>query len=59
MDWLTTVEMSKRWNVPSRKIGVLCIEDVVKKSEMWLVPNNTQNLLMQDLRRKRLYDKCN
>lgn len=46
MEYLTTVEMSKRWNISSRRIGVLCaegrIEGVVKKGKMWLIPDNTK-----------------
>lgn len=42
MEYLTTVEMSKRWNISSRRIGVLCnegrIEGAIKKGKMWLIP---------------------
>lgn len=42
MEYLTTVEMSKKWNISSRRIGVLCtegrIEGAVKKGKMWLIP---------------------
>ena len=35
MEYLTTVEMSEKWNITSRRIGVLCaegrIEGVIKK----------------------------
>ena len=41
MEYLTTVEMSKKWNISSRRIGVLCterrIEGAVKKGKMWLL----------------------
>lgn len=44
MDYLTTVEMSKRWNISSRRIGVLCtegrIDGAVKKGKMWLIPSD-------------------
>lgn len=34
MEYMTTVEMSKKWNITSRRIGVLCsegrIEGVIK-----------------------------
>lgn len=44
MEYLTTVEMSKRWNISSRRIGVLCaegrVEGVVKKGKMWLIPSD-------------------
>ena len=26
MEYLTTVEMSEKWNITSRRIGVLCAE---------------------------------
>ncbi len=46
MEYLTTVEMSKKWNISSRRIGVLCtegrIEGAVKKGKMWLIPGDTQ-----------------
>ena len=42
MEYLTTVEMSKKWNISSRRIGVLCsqnrIDGVVKKGKTWLIP---------------------
>lgn len=42
MEYLTTVEMSKNWNISARRIGVLCtegrIEGAVKKGKMWLIP---------------------
>ena len=42
MEYLTTVEMSKNWNISSRRIGVLCsqnrIDGVVKKGKTWLIP---------------------
>ena len=44
MDYLTPVEMSKRWNISSRRIGVLCtegrIDGAVKKGKMWLIPSD-------------------
>lgn len=44
MEYLTTVEMSERWNISSRRIGVLCaagrIEGVVKKGKTWLIPSD-------------------
>lgn len=49
MEYLTTVEMSKRWNISSRRIGVLCtegrIEGVVKKGKMWLIPADAEKPL--------------
>lgn len=31
MEYLTTVEMSERWNITSRRIGVLCAEGRVER----------------------------
>ena len=54
MDYLTTVEMSKRWNISSRRIGVLCtegrVEGAIKKGKMWLIPADSKKPL--DARRK-------
>lgn len=42
MEYLTTIEMSKRWGITSRRIAVLCeqgrIAGVVKKGKTWLIP---------------------
>lgn len=42
MDYLTTTEMSKLWNLSSRRIGALCtegrIDGAIKKGKMWLLP---------------------
>lgn len=44
MEYLTTTEMAKIWNLSSRRIGVLCsegrIEGAIKKGKMWLLPAN-------------------
>ena len=41
MEYMTTVEMSEKWNITSRRIGVLCsegrIEGVIKKGKTWLI----------------------
>lgn len=46
MDYLTTVEMSKNWNISSRRIGVLCAEGRIKgaekKGKTWLIPKNAE-----------------
>ena len=45
MEYLTTVEMSEKWNISSRRIGILCaegrIEGVIKKGKTWLIPADT------------------
>ena len=44
MDYLTTIEMSEKWGISSRRIALLCeqgrIEGVVKKGKTWLIPAN-------------------
>ncbi len=46
MEYLTTVEMSERWNITPRRIGVLCsegrIEGAIKKGKTWLIPAHSQ-----------------
>ena len=46
MEYLTTVEMSEKWNISSRRIGVLCasgrIDGVIKKGNTWLIPANAK-----------------
>lgn len=46
MEYLTTVEMSEKWNISSRRIGVLCAQDripgVIKKGKTWLIPSDTE-----------------
>ena len=37
MEYLTTIEMSEKWNITSRRIGVLCakgrVEGAIKKGK--------------------------
>lgn len=44
MEYFTTVEMSEKWNISSRRIGRLCaegrIDGVVKKGKTWLIPSD-------------------
>ena len=46
MEYLTTVEMSEKWNISSRRIGVLCAQNripgVIKKGKTWLIPSDTE-----------------
>ena len=46
MEYLTTVEMSERWNITSRRIGVLCsegrIQGAIKKGKTWLIPSDAE-----------------
>ena len=40
----TTVVMSEKWNITSRRIGVLCsegrIDGAIKKGKTWLIPSD-------------------
>lgn len=42
MEYLTTIEMSEKWNITPRRIGTLCLEGridgVIKKGKTWLIP---------------------
>ena len=46
MEYLTTVELSERWGISPRRIGVLCaerrIDGVIKKGKTWLIPSDAQ-----------------
>lgn len=54
MEYLTTVEMSEKWNISSRRIGILCadgrVEGAEKKGKTWLIPMDAKKPL--DGRRK-------
>lgn len=44
MNFLTTVEMSEKWGISSRRISLLCtqgrIEGAIKKGKTWLLPED-------------------
>ncbi|MDD3140316.1 MAG: DNA-binding protein [Lachnospiraceae bacterium] len=44
MEYLTTVEMSEKWGISSRRIGILCADNripgVIKKGKTWLIPSD-------------------
>ncbi|MFG6326183.1 MAG: DNA-binding protein [Lachnospiraceae bacterium] len=46
MKYLTTVELSERWGISSRRIGMLCtegrIDGVIKKGKTWLILSDAQ-----------------
>lgn len=46
MEYLTTVEMAEKWNITSRRIGVLCsegrIDGAIKKGKTWLIPADAE-----------------
>ena len=46
MNYFTTIEMSERWGISSRRVVTLCEQDrihgVVKKGKTWLIPGNSE-----------------
>ncbi len=46
MEYLTATELSKIWNISTRRIGVLCtegrVDGAIKKGKMWLIPATSQ-----------------
>ncbi len=44
MNYLTTVEMSEKWGISSRRISLLCtqgrIDGAIKKGKTWLLPED-------------------
>lgn len=46
MEYMTTIEMSKKWNISSRRIGVLCsegrVKGAIKKGKTWLIPSESK-----------------
>lgn len=46
MDYLTATELSRVWNISTRRIGVLCtegrVDGAIKKGKMWLIPDTAQ-----------------
>lgn len=59
MEYFTTVEMSEKWKISSRRIGVLCVEGridgAIKKGKTWLIPSDAEK--PNDARFKKYYDK--
>ena len=54
MEYLTTVELSEKWKISPRRIGVLCsegrIDGAIKKGKTWLIPADSMKPL--DARKK-------
>ena len=46
MEYLTSVEMSEKWNITSRRISILCaegrVEGAIKKGKTWLIPSDAK-----------------
>ena len=45
MDFLTTTEAAKKWNISARRVAILCEEGRVpgsfKKGKTWLIPSSS------------------
>lgn len=46
MEYLTTADAGKKWNISRRRVNVLCdegrIEGAVKIGGIWLIPSNAE-----------------
>lgn len=46
MDYLTTKEISKQWNISARRVAILCgegrLDGVIKKGKTWLIPSDIE-----------------
>ena len=53
MNYLTTIEMSKKWGITSRRIAILCeqgrIDGVVKKGKTWLIPCDAKTIIVNEV----------
>lgn len=61
MEYLTSVEMSAKWNITSRRISILCaegrVEGAIKKGKTWLIPSDTQKPADARFRENRAKEK--
>ncbi len=57
MEFLTTSEIAKKWNISRRRVSLLCaegrIEGAVHKGNLWLVPSDAEK--PQDPRKKEVH----
>ena len=55
MEYLTTAELAKKWNITQRRVAIYCkegrIEGAILKGRTWLIPSNVTK--PEDPRRKR------
>lgn len=46
MNYLTSAECAKKWNVSQRRVAIYCkegrIEGAVLKGRMWMIPSNVE-----------------
>ena len=58
MEYLTATEISKKWNISTRRIGVLCTEGRIpgaeKKGKMWLIPEAAETSRCKISRNKKV-----
>lgn len=61
MEYLTTAEQAKIWNISQRRVAVLCKEGrvpgAVLKGKFWLIPKGTEK--PEDPRQARKQNKLN
>lgn len=59
MEFLTTSEAAKKWNISRRRVSLLCaegrIEGAIHKGSMWLVPDAAEK--PKDPRKKMMPEK--
>ena len=63
MEYLTATELSKVWNISTRRIGVLCtegrVDGAIKKGKMWLIPILHRSQQMQGIRKISIMHRTN
>ncbi len=56
MNYYTTIELSEKWGISSRRIALLCeknrIEGAIKKGKTWLIPVDSKKPV--DARKKQV-----
>lgn len=59
MEFLTTSEMAKKWDISRRRVTLLCsqgrIDGAILKGNTWLIPENAEK--PEDPRRARRMEK--
>ena len=60
MNYLTTSELSKKWNISTRRITTLCnegrIEGAIIRGNTWLIPDDVEKPICQKRGRKKVGD---
>ena len=42
MDYLSSAEIAKKWNVSQRRVAVFCKEGAVLIGRMWMIPKDAE-----------------